>query len=225
MAVFEAERAEANTEYHSPEGSPIERVEIPVYQAQLEPTIREALGKTVATFAKVEVRGGIWTYYSESQFQRSAREGIYTTSETGADRVRNNTFYSIHPDGRVHIGHERWDPKKIALAKYFDKNNSPEIKSNREFILADFLYQPYGLGATVKLEPVPGTDDQTQPVLRYTEVRPESLLSKYQILGNPDNSPPIFKEALDILPPLSNEEKDKSSYDFKRYLNPKNSKY
>ncbi|TSC85973.1 MAG: hypothetical protein G01um10147_1040 [Microgenomates group bacterium Gr01-1014_7] len=175
MPVFDRERPEVDTVYESPKDSYTVRKETEIPLSDLTPTLREAIGKTsalsllagtVRVFA-AEVKGGEWTHYSQKSHEESGRDGDYATRKIGADGAKDNTFYGIDPDGKVTIAKPR--PPRIKL------NFQKELEDSPISSIVDFLNRPYGVEGTITLEPVAGSN-QTQPVLRYTEVRPDRLI-------------------------------------------------
>ncbi len=215
MPVFDIEKPEQNTRYESPKGAPVERTETatlpenlaPELQAIADPITRSFIG--IESFFEVLVRGGTWTYYSQEYSDQNDREGVYTTAQDDNEGFSEDTLYHIKPDGSLTIGHLRF-------RKDFIKDTKTNISSPTSKII-DILHQPIGLGATVTLEPIPGTE-QTQPVLRYTEVRYDPLFDYKMSLPRRPLLPKKEPERnffTDIKPILFNKD------NFEKY-NPKN---
>lgn len=171
MPAFNKERPETNKSYSPPEGTPLDRKAVPIASKDLTPSLREALGFTVmeAKLFQVEVRGGVWTHYSQVDADRTDYDGDYDTRAPREQEGRlYGTLYGVYLNDKVHIVNQE-PPTNPKLLDKSSLSMGMSIISSLEL-----LERPYGIGAEVVLEPVEGTD-LTIPVLKYVEVVPQRV--------------------------------------------------
>lgn len=182
MAIFNVEKSEITVTYTSPQGMEpvVNRSDIDL--ESLQPSSRKLIDAArLKTLTRLELKGGLWIYYSQRIFDQTGLEGAYVIPSI-ASEGRDGDWYFVRSDGYVSMHQNK--PHNMAgltVSRYTLIQNLisnewyRKVNSELSVGIKSLLGIPYQIETGVGIEPLDEFGAKG-PVLRYVQVQTEALV-------------------------------------------------